>query len=227
MGRSDGKVVVMESDRVAERARQRALVRRGYDAISLAYRSDDGDAAASSAEDVRRYAGWVAELAGLLRPGARVVDLGCGAGIPATRELASYGLQVLGVDFSPVQLHRAQRLVPAARLVQADMAGLQLRPASADAVTAFYSLIHVPLADQQELFPHIRNWLRPGGYFLAIVGAGQWTGIAPYLGADMFWDHADTATYLRWLQAARLTPIWNRYIPEGTSGHALVLAEAS
>ena len=29
---------------VAERARQRALVRRGYDAMSLAYRSDDGNA---------------------------------------------------------------------------------------------------------------------------------------------------------------------------------------
>ena len=217
----------MEFGQVAERARQRALVRRGYDAISVAYRSDDGDAAAASAEDVSRYSGWVAELAGLLRPGARVVDLGCGAGIPATRELASRGLQVLGVDFSVVQLHRAQRLVPAARFVQADMAALHLRPASTDAVAAFYSLIHVPLADQQALFPRIHDWLRPGGYFLAIVGAGQWTGTAPYLGAGMFWDHADTATYLRWLQAARLTPIWNRYIPEGNSGHTLVLAEAS
>jgi len=217
----------MESDRLAERGRRRALVRRGYDAISLAYRSDDGDAAASSAEDVSRYAGWVAELAALLRPGARVVDLGCGAGIPATRELASHGLQVLGVDFSAVQLHRAQRLVPSARFVQADMAALQLRPASTDAVAAFYSLIHLPLADQQALFPRVRDWLGPGGYFLAIVGAGQWTGTAPYLGADMFWDHADTATYLRWLRAARLTPSWNRYIPEGNSGHTLVLAEAS
>jgi SAM-dependent methyltransferase len=217
----------MESDRLAERARRRALVRRGYDAISLAYRSDDGDAAASSAEDVSRYAGWVAELAALLRPGARVVDLGCGAGIPATRELASHGLQVLGVDFSAVQLHRAQRLVPSARFVQADMAALQLRPASTDAVAAFYSLIHLPLADQQALFPRVRDWLGPGGYFLAIVGAGQWTGTAPYLGADMFWDHADTATYLRWLRAARLTASWNRYIPEGNSGHTLVLAEAS
>jgi ubiquinone/menaquinone biosynthesis C-methylase UbiE len=217
----------MESDHVAERARQRALVRRGYDAISLTYRSDDGTAAATSAEDVSRYAGWVAELAGLLQPGARAVDLGCGAGIPATRELASHGLQVLGVDFSAVQLHRAQRLVPAARFVQADMAALRLRPASADAVVALYSLIHVPLADQQVLFPRIRGWLRPGGYFLAIVGAGQWTGTAPYLGADMFWDHADTATYLRWMQAARLTPICNRYSPEGNSGHTLVLAEAS
>ena len=116
----------MESGSAAERARQRDLVRRGYDAISLAYRSDDGNAAASSAEDVSRYADWAAELAGLLRPGARVVDLGCGAGIPATRELVSHGLQVLGVDFSAVQLRRARQLVPAARLVQADMATLQL-----------------------------------------------------------------------------------------------------
>lgn len=219
--------MTMESDDVAERARQRALVRDGYDAISLAYRGDDGDRAASSAEDVSRYAGWVAELAGLLRPGARVVDLGCGAGIPGTRQLASHGLQVLGVDFSAVQLRRAQRLVPAARFVQADMAALGLRPASADAVVAFYSLIHVPVADQQALFPRIRDWLRPGGYLLAIVGAGQWTGTASFLGADMFWDHADTAVYLRWLQAARLTPVWDRYIPEGSSGHSLVLARAS
>jgi ubiquinone/menaquinone biosynthesis C-methylase UbiE len=217
----------MEFGQVAERARQRALVRRGYDAISVAYRNDDGDAAAASAEDVSRYSGWVAELAGLLRPGARVVDLGCGAGIPATRELAGRGLQVLGVDFSAVQLHRAQRLVPAARFVQADMAALHVRPASTDAVAAFYSLIHVPLADQQALFPRIRGWLRPGGYFLAIVGVSQWTGIAPYLGADMFWDHASTGTYLDWLQAARLAPLWNRYIPEGNSGHTLVLAKAS
>jgi SAM-dependent methyltransferase len=173
MVRVAGKITVMESDPLAGRARQRALVRRGYDAISLAYRSDDGNAAASSAEDVRRYAGWVAEMAGLVRPGARVVDLGCGAGIPATDALASHGLQVLRVDFSAVQLHRARRPVPAARFVQADMAALHLRPASADAVVAFYSLIHVPLADQQALFPRIRDWLRRGGYFLAIVGAGQ------------------------------------------------------
>ena len=225
--RAAAKMAGMESDDAAERARQRDLVRRGYDAISLAYRSDDGNASPSSAQDVGRYAGWAAELAGLLRPGALVVDLGCGAGIPATRELAGRGLTVLGVDFSLVQLRRARRLVPAARFVQADMAALQLRPASADAVAAFYSLIHVPVTDQRALFPRIRRWLRPGGYFLAIVGAKRWTGTAPYLGADMFWDHADTATYLNWLRAARLTPIWNRYVPEGDSGHTLVLAEAT
>jgi hypothetical protein len=43
----------------------------------------------------------------------------------------------------------------------------------------------------------------------------------------MFWDQADTATYLHWLTAARLTPVWHRYIPEGNSGHSLILACAT
>lgn len=217
----------MGTDDDTARARQRDLVRRGYDQISLAYRSDGGDAHPSSAEDTRRYAGWVGELAGLLPARARVADLGCGAGIPATRELVVRGLQVVGVDFSAVQLSRARRLVPGARLVQADLAALHLAPGRLDAVVSFYALIHVPLADQRALFPRIRDWLRTGGYLLAIVGAGQWTGTEQYLGAEMFWDHADAATYLRWLQAARLHPRWHRFIPEGDSGHALVLAQAS
>src|SRR5262249_18448627 len=37
--------LAMEPDDAAERARQRDLVRRGYDAISLAYRGDDSEAA--------------------------------------------------------------------------------------------------------------------------------------------------------------------------------------
>jgi hypothetical protein len=107
------------------------------------------------------------------------------------------------------------------------MTALHLRPASLDAVVSFYALIPVPLADQQALVPAIRSWLRTAGYLLAITGARRWTGTKTYLGADMFWDHADTATYLDWLAAARLTPIWHRYIPEGDSGHSLILACAS
>lgn len=216
----------MKPSDAAARAQQRDLVRRGYNEISVAYRSDDGAAAPASAEDVSRYAGWVDELAGLLPLPARVLDLGCGAGIPATRELAERGLQVLGVDFSEVQLRRARSLVPNAGLVQADMTDFSLRPGSLDAVVSFYALIHVPLADQRALFPRIRGWLRSGGYALVIVGAQRWTGTEQYLGTPMFWDHADADTYLRWLGRGRLAPVWQRYIPEGNSGHALILAQA-
>ena len=67
----------------------------------------------------------------------------------------------------------------------------------------------------------------PGRYFLAIVGTAPWTGTAPYLGTQMFWDHAGTAAYRHWLEAARLRPLWDRYIPEGNRGHTLMLAELS
>jgi SAM-dependent methyltransferase len=205
---------------------RRDLVRRGYDAISVAYRSDDGMPASSTSEDVSRYAGWVEELASLLPSRAVVVDLGCGAGLPATRELSDRGLRVLGVDFSAVQLSRARQLVPAASLLRADMTALHLQHGSVHAVVSFYALIHVPLEDQRTLFPRIRSWLRPGGFLLAITGADRWSGIGSYLGAQMFWDVADTASYLRWLTAARLEPVWHRYIPEGDSGHSLILARA-
>jgi SAM-dependent methyltransferase len=209
---------VMEATDGAARAQKRELVRRGYDAISLAYRGDR--------DDPGQYRGWVAELAGLLRPGARVADLGCGAGVPATRKLAERGLQVIGVDFSAVQLQRARRLVPAARLVQADMAALHFATASLDAVVSFYALIHLPLADQRALLPRIRSWLRPAGLFLAIVGAEPWSGTDRFFGAAMFWEHAGTGSYLDWLEEAGLTPVWDRFVPEGDAGHSLILARA-
>jgi cyclopropane fatty-acyl-phospholipid synthase-like methyltransferase len=171
-------------------------------------------------EDPGRYAGWVAELAGLLRPGARVLDLGCGAGIAASRQLARRGLQVIGVDFSAVQLRRARRLVPAAGLVQADMAALQLAAASLDAVVSFCALVHLPLADQRALIPRIGRWLRPAGLFLAIVSAQPWGG-----GGSR--DRAGASSYLDWLEEAGFTPQWDRFVPEGDGGHSLILARAA
>src|SRR3954454_10926883 len=156
-----------------ERARLRELVRRGYNAISTAYRSDDGMSNGATAETTDTYAGWVEELAQLLSPGARVLDLGCGAGVPAALDLAQRGFDVTGVDISEVQIDRARRLVPAATFVPADMIEWQPAPNSFDAIISLYALIHVPLQDQRLLIPRLRRWLVDGGYLLAIVGAGR------------------------------------------------------
>jgi SAM-dependent methyltransferase len=142
-----------------------------------------------------------------------------------SRELVAHGFDVTGVDISGVQVERARRLVPDARFEQADMVTWSPeRPF--DAIVSLYALIHVPLEDQLLLIPRLRSWLTPGGYVLGIVGVGAWTGVEDYFGADMFWDHADTASYLAWFAQAGLRPVWDGFVPEGDHGHTLVLARA-
>jgi trans-aconitate methyltransferase len=213
-------------NRGEERRRaQRELVRSGYDAISMAYRDDRGLSNPTSAEDTTAYRTWLEELSVLLPRSARVLDLGCGAGVPATRILVDRGFDVTGVDISAVQIERARKLVPGADFQQADMATWDCEPGSYQAIVTLYALIHVPLDDQRRLFSRMADWLGPGGYLLAIVGSERWTGIEDYMGTPMFWDHADSGTYLTWLQDAGMRVLWDRVIPEGASNHTLVLAQ--
>lgn len=205
-------------------AQQRDLVRRGYDRISLAYRSDDGRSNLNGPEDASTYFPWLKELAALLPPPARVLDLGCGAGVPADKWLVEAGFEVTGVDISEVQIQRASCLVRGATFVCDDVVTFDAGPGSFDAVISFYALIHVPLEDQRGVFQRVARWLRPGGLLMAIVGAERWTGVEEYFGARMFWDHADTATYLSWLESDGLDIVWEQFISEGSSGHTLVLA---
>ena len=69
------------------------------------------------------------------------------------------------------------------------------------AVTALYSITHIPRSLHSELFLHITSWLQPGGILLASLGAeaaADWTG--EWLGIEMFFSHHEEATNLRLIQ---------------------------
>jgi ubiquinone/menaquinone biosynthesis C-methylase UbiE len=197
----------------------KSIVRHGYDLVSRAYRADDADDGI--------YAAWLDTLEMRVAPGSSVLDLGCGCGVPVARRLArSYA--VTGIDLSPVQIARARELVPRATFVCADMTTLRFAAESFSAITCFYALIHVPLAEQPTLLADIRRWLLPGGLFLATVGHQAWTGLEKdwlgVAGGDMWWSHADAPTYRRWLADAGLRVELESFVPEGAGGHTLVLA---
>src|SRR5271165_627955 len=88
------------------------LVRSGYNALSRYYRGDDDPA--------HEYDGWLADLQDRLPAAGRILDIGCGCGVPVARHLTSAGYQVTGVDISGVQIERARQLVPAASFILAD-----------------------------------------------------------------------------------------------------------
>jgi len=200
------------------------IVRAGYDTVSDAYRDDQGGGPAGL--DIR-YADWLAELIPRLTPSTRVLDLGCGCGLPTTKLLAER-FRVTGVDFSPLQIERARRLVPRAQFLCADMTAIDFPRGSFDAVVSFYAIIHVPQAEHRTVYAGIRRWLRPGGLFLATIGAMATTGIDDdYLGAPMYWSHPDLTTSLAWLADLGFEVLWTRFIPEANTGHTLLLARSA
>ncbi len=199
-----------------------ALVREGYDRASLAYRGDDDDPRRSG------HAHWLGRFTPRLSPGARVLDLGCGNGIPCARALAGR-FDVTGLDLSPVQVERARALVPGARFVCADMTEAVFEPGSFDAVVAFFSIINVPVSRQPALIARIASWLTPGGWVLATVGRRAQTGVEcdfrGVRGVTMFWSYADVEDYRAWFAAAGLAIVEEGVQPkDGDPGFAVLIA---
>ncbi|MGW2823778.1 class I SAM-dependent DNA methyltransferase [Streptomyces sp. NPDC001443] len=150
-----------------------------FDAIGSrydeAFRQKDGQLSAGA---------W---LIASLPAGSRVLDLGCGTGLPTTRQLADAALEAVGVDLSPGMLRLARENVPGATFHQLDLA--DLRPDGPRdlgrfaAVAAFFSLLMLPRAEIPLALRTVRHLLVPGGLFvLSMVEADVDDFAIPFLG---------------------------------------------
>ncbi len=197
-------------------------IRRAYDRVSHAYRGDSFDRT-----DDPYYHRCMRLLLPRLKAGSRILDLGCGNGIPASQDL-SMKHSVTGIDISPVQIERARVLVPAAEFRCEEMTQSRFPPNHFDAVISLYAIIHVPLEEQRGLFQRIAGWLKPGGRLLVTVGQEAWTGTEENWlgvpGGTMYWSHADRETYLAWLGELGFLIEDVSFIPEGKGGHVAILA---
>jgi cyclopropane fatty-acyl-phospholipid synthase-like methyltransferase len=174
------------------------IVARGYDAIALRY------------AEWKDASGWptmgrLRDLLERLSDGSRVLELGCGRGVPATRELAKRH-DVVGVDISSAQIALARHHVPEATFVHADVMELELPEESFDAVVSIYMFGHIPPGEQGELVGRIAAWLRPGGWLFTTMGARDED--APevveddWLGAPMYFAGVGREKSLGWLEEA-------------------------
>jgi ubiquinone/menaquinone biosynthesis C-methylase UbiE len=201
----------------------KAIIESGYDAMAEQYLATF----VNDIPDDPRIR-FIGELTARLPAGARVLELGCGAGIPGTALLARHH-DVLGIDISATQLSLAARHVPNARFRKADMTSLAFPDSSFDAVTAFYCFNHIPRAEQPQLLADIARWLRPGGYFLASFGNGASDDtVETWLSVPMFFASHAPAVNRANLSAAGFTLLIDEVVttvmPPGPEAWQWVLA---
>lgn len=105
-----------------------------------------------------------------LKPGQRLLDIGCGWGGLAIWAAGNYGVQVHGVTLSPSQLALAQEAVRAAGLE--NRITLELRDYRAIAPAAQYDAVcqvgmfeHVGIANHDAFFQSVLALLKPGGLY--------------------------------------------------------------
>ncbi|KAJ7052328.1 S-adenosyl-L-methionine-dependent methyltransferase [Mycena amicta] len=142
---------------------KKAANEKGYDAVADQYLAWSGPRPTTTRMQ------YIAELSENLPAKAEILELGCGAGVPATQVLVSHdkGFDVTGNDISAAQIALAKQHVPGAKaFIQGDMLGLDFPAGSFDAVLAFYSIFHLPKEEQEEMIEKIYGWLKPGGWFL-------------------------------------------------------------
>lgn len=123
----------------------------------------------------------------LLPPASRVLDVGCGTGIPVSEMLSQAGLDVVGFDISPKMVKLAQDRVKG-QFTVSDMLNYPIE-GSFDAVFMIFCHLQLSYADFHSAAYRFASALQPGGIF----ALGQMPADT-YVAKDS--DYDQTKTYV-------------------------------
>ncbi len=163
----------------------------GFDSATLDFYTSEAPVYAASGPDgIARHLPLFLER---LKPGARILELGCGGGRDAQHMIAQ-GFVVDATDgTAEIAAQAAQRLQRPVRVMRFDeLSSVE----EYDAVVASASLLHVPRLDLPQVIRQIWQALKPNGWHIASYKGGSTEG------RDRF------GRYFNYLDAAEIETVY-------------------
>ena len=129
-------------------------------------------------------------------PGAspRVLDIGCGFGVPIAQYLIERGCRITGVDSSVPLLNRAKAAFPEHQWIAADMRRLPLMEPF-HGLIAWHSFFHLTPEDQRPMLNEVRRLTTPGAVLMFTSGTGLGEAIGQFEGRPLYHGSLDGAEY--------------------------------
>lgn len=191
------------------------IVRDGYDRIAELYLKER-----EKFENCKELEDFCSKLPA----NAKVLDVGCGTGIPIARYLIDRGFKVVGIDLSKEMLSVARRNVPDATFRQMNMVAIDFPPGSFDGLISCYAIFHVPRDNHAAIFQSFHTILKPHGTMLVSVGSSEWEEVESYYGVKMFWSHFHPTTTESLITDSGFRIEFGRIVESGDETHYWILA---
>src|SRR5581483_8740756 len=97
---------------------------------------------------------------------SRILDVGCGNGVPVTEALVNAGYRVVGLDSSAGMLARFQANLPSTSVVRGDARLCPFAHGGFDAAISMGMMFHLTRGEQASAFASVSRVLKPGAPFL-------------------------------------------------------------
>lgn len=107
-----------------------------------------------------------------LKPGASILDLGCGTGEPIARFFIEHGMNITGIDGSPKMVALCQQRFPEQQWQVGDMRKINLNR-KFDTIIAWDSFFHLSCDDQRKMFTIFKAHIAEGGIFIFTSGTKE------------------------------------------------------